>query len=84
MLGDTVLGERAEQRVFDASPLISLGTEQQRRRRNRALLNSRAKLGGRQNASRMALTTLRATSLLRRSIAVPLSSKYALGSVEIS
>ena len=37
-----------------------------------------------QNASRTALTTVRATSRLRRSSAMSLSSKYAFGSIAIS
>src|SRR5205807_2386127 len=89
-LGQVVLRDRIgrqgrDHRLFDAPPLVGFGAEQQRRRW-RAPLQSGVKLGGRhvQNALSSALTTPRATSLLKRSIAVPLSSKYAAGSTEIS
>ena len=75
VLRDGAFGKGGEERVFDAAAFVGLGTEQERGGRKGGFLNAGLELGGGQKASRIALTTERATSLLRRSMAVPLSSK---------
>ena len=78
--GDGAFGKHGHRRVLDAAAIVRLGAKQENRGRG-ALLEAGKKLGrGHQKPSKMALTTLAATALLTRSMAVPLSSKYWLGS----
>jgi hypothetical protein len=76
VLAHRVGGHGREQRVLDAAAFVGFRTEQQGGRRHGSLFHAGLELRGRhQNFSSMALTTLLATLLLRRSMAVPLSSK---------